>query len=70
MSSNSRTAHAGRSFRATSTLDWRPETDLTLIPVNEKICSHMLVSESGRVGVIREGDSWPASQVKRVLKDG
>lgn len=53
-----------------ATLDWRPETDLTLVPVNNEICSHMLVSESGRVGVMRVGEQWPASEVKSALRDG
>lgn len=52
------------------TLDWRPETDLSLIPVKNEICSHMLVSERGRVRVIRVGEHWPASQVKSMLRDG
>lgn len=52
------------------TLDWRPETDLTLIAVNDEISSHMLVSESGRVRVIRVGEQWPTSQVKSILRDG
>jgi hypothetical protein len=52
------------------TLDWRPETDLTLLAVEDEVCSHVLVSESGRVGVIREGKQWPASEVKSILRDG
>jgi hypothetical protein len=52
------------------TLDWRPETDLTLLPVEDEVCSHILVSESGPVRVIRAGKPWPASQVKSILKDG
>jgi hypothetical protein len=52
------------------TLGWKPETDLTLMPVDDEICSHMLVSESGFVRVIRAGEPWPASRVQSILKDG
>jgi len=51
------------------TLDWRPETDLILLPIEDDVCSHMLVSESGLVRVIRAGQPWPVSQVKSMLKD-
>jgi hypothetical protein len=52
------------------TLDWRPETDLTLTPVHDDVCSHILMSGSGPVRVIRAGESWLASQVKSMLRDG
>jgi hypothetical protein len=52
------------------TLDWQPETDLTLLPVEDEVSSHILVSESGPVRVIPAGQPWPASQVKAMLKDG
>jgi hypothetical protein len=52
------------------TLDWRPETELTLIPVDDEVCSHVLMSESGPVRVIRADQRWPTSQVKSMLKDG
>jgi len=52
------------------TLDWRPETDLTVVPVDNEVCSHVLMSEGGRVRVVRAGESWPAAQVRSILKDG
>ena len=30
------------------TLDWQPETDLTLLPGEDEVSSHILVSESAR----------------------
>lgn len=52
------------------TLDWRPETELTLAPVDDAVCSHTLVSASGPVRVLRAGEQWPVSQVKSILRDG
>lgn len=52
------------------TLDWRPETDVTLLPVEDDVCSHMLVSESAPVRVIEVGQPWPFAKVKSLLKDG
>lgn len=52
------------------TLGWSPETDLTLMSVDDEVCSHMLLGESGPVRVIRDGERWPVSQVKSILKDG
>lgn len=40
------------------TLGWEPETDLTLLPVDDEVCSHTLISDSGPVRVIREGERW------------
>ena len=52
------------------TLDWQPETELTLLPVEDEMSSHILVSDSGPVRVIPAGHSWPACLVKSMLKDG
>lgn len=52
------------------TLDWRPETELTLAPVDDAVCTHKLVSAGGAVRVIRDGERWPVAQVKSVLRDG
>ena len=65
------TAHAGRSSRATSTtLNWKPETDLTVVPSDDEISSHMLVNGNAKVHVIAAGESWPAREVMSVLRDG
>ncbi|MBR0938822.1 hypothetical protein [Bradyrhizobium jicamae] len=52
------------------TLDWMPYTDLTLVPVGDDVCSHVLVSDGGPVRVIRDGERWPESEVKSMLKGG
>jgi hypothetical protein len=52
------------------TLDWQPETDLTLAPIDDEVCTHSLVSSGGSVRVIRDGERWPVAQVKSVLRDG
>jgi hypothetical protein len=52
------------------TLNWKPETDLTLIPSDDEISSHMLVSGGTKVHVIAAGEGWPVKDVKSVLKEG
>jgi hypothetical protein len=52
------------------TLDWRPETDLTLMEVDDAVSSHVLVSASGPVRVIAVDKRWPEGQVKSILSDG
>jgi hypothetical protein len=52
------------------TLDWRPETDLTVAPSGNDIGSHLLIGGGRTVRVIREGESWSMGEAKQVLKDG
>jgi len=52
------------------TLNWKPETDLTVVPSDDEISSHMLVNGSGKVHVIAAGESWPVKEVRSVLKEG
>jgi hypothetical protein len=52
------------------TLGWTPEVDLTLLKVENEVGSHVLVSECGRVRVIRAGESWSVREVNSALKDG
>ena len=52
------------------TLNWKPETDLAVVPINDEVSSHALVGEGGKVCVIPAGESWPVSEVRSVLKDG
>ena len=49
------------------TLNWKPETELTITPSDDDISSHMFV---GGVHVIAAGESWLVKQVKSALKDG
>jgi hypothetical protein len=52
------------------TLNWRPETDLTLMEIDDGVSSHALVGEGGSVRVIPDGARWPVAEVKSILKDG
>lgn len=54
------------------TLGWKPETELTLVPIEEEgeVSSHVLVSDAGRVRVISASENWPAREVKSALKEG
>jgi hypothetical protein len=52
------------------TLNWKPETDLAVVPVDDEVSSHALVGEGGRVRVTPAGESWPVQEVKSVLKEG
>ena len=52
------------------TLDWKPETELTVVESEDDIATHELLGGSVRVRVRPAGESWPARDVKDALKDG
>ena len=52
------------------TLNWKPETDLAVVPIDDEVSSHALIGEGGKVGVISAGESWAVREVKSELKDG
>ena len=52
------------------TLNWKPETDLAVVPIDDEGSSHALIGEGGRVRVIPASESWPVREVKSVLKEG
>jgi hypothetical protein len=52
------------------TLNWKPETKLTVEPIEDEVSSHLLVGSGVRVRVIPEGQSWPLPEVRSVLKEG
>jgi hypothetical protein len=52
------------------TLNWKPETDLAVVPVDNELSSHALVGGGGTVRVIPADESWPVRQVRSALKDG
>ena len=54
------------------TLTWLPTTELRLFEINDEIASHALInSDDGtRVRVRPQGESWPAAQVKHILRRG
>ena len=52
------------------TLDWQPETDLTVARVDDEISDHALIGRGGQVHVIPASESWPVRDVKSILKNG
>lgn len=52
------------------TLDWKPETELTVVEARDEVATHELRGGRGRVRVRRAGESWPAKDTKDALKDG
>ena len=53
------------------TLNWRPDTDLKLVRIDDPTSSHALVSgnDNTSVRVIPVGEKWPVAQVRIVLKE-
>jgi hypothetical protein len=54
------------------TLNWRPDTDLTLVRIEDEVSSHALISagDNTSVRVLPVGESWPVREVKQILKEG
>ncbi|MBR0758289.1 hypothetical protein JQ604_39435 [Bradyrhizobium jicamae] len=52
------------------TLDWKPETELTVVESDDEIASHELIGGGAKVRARPAGETWPARQVKDALKDG
>jgi hypothetical protein len=52
------------------TLNWKPETEITVAPAEDDVGSHVLVGAGAKVRVIPEGESWLVREVKNVLKEG
>jgi hypothetical protein len=52
------------------TLAWEPETELTIVPSDDDVSSHVLVGGRAKVHVIAAGENWPVKEVKSVLKKG
>jgi hypothetical protein len=54
------------------TLNWRPETELTVVPLHDDVSPISLISTSdgSRVRVIPDGDKWRVREAKSVLKEG
>lgn len=44
------------------TLNWKPETEITIAPAEDDLASHVLVRGGARVRVIPEGESWPCGR--------
>jgi hypothetical protein len=54
------------------TLNWRPETELKLVHIDDEISSHALINDGDntRVRVLPSSERWPVTEVKASLKDG
>jgi hypothetical protein len=54
------------------TLNWKPDTDLKLVRIDDEVSSHALVSagDNSSVRVLPLGEKWPVKEVKGILKDG
>ncbi|MGY3698885.1 hypothetical protein HAP41_0000049700 (plasmid) [Bradyrhizobium barranii subsp. apii] len=52
------------------TLNWKPETEIVVMPADDDLSSHLLVGGDAKVRAIAEGESWSAGEVKAVLKEG
>ena len=52
------------------TLNWKPETEIVVMPTDDDLSSHVLVGGDTKVRVIADGESWPVREVKSALKEG
>jgi hypothetical protein len=54
------------------TLNWRPETDLKLVHIDDEVSSHALISvdDNSRVRVLSTAENWSVKDVKTELKNG
>ena len=52
-----------------NTLGWLPTTELDIVRVEHKVCSHALINraDGSRVRVISASTNWPARAVRRAL---
>ena len=39
------------------TLGWKPETELSVVPIDDEVSSHALIGDGGKVRVIPAGES-------------
>ena len=52
------------------TLNWKPETEIVVMPADDDLSSHVLVGGDAKVRVIAVDESWPVREVKSALKEG
>jgi len=53
------------------TLNWKPETNLAVEPIDDEVSSHALVNAADKssVRVIPATEDWPVREVKQALKE-
>jgi hypothetical protein len=44
------------------TLDWKPETELSVVPIDDEVSSHALIGGGGKVRVIRPTQAGPSGK--------
>jgi hypothetical protein len=51
------------------TLNWRPDTELELVHIDDEISSHALIiaGDNSSVRVIPASEKWPVKEVKTML---
>ena len=54
------------------TLNWKPETDLKLVLIEDEISSHALINttDNSRVRVLPASENWPIGLVTSMLRGG
>jgi hypothetical protein len=57
-------------FPGDLTLNWKPGTELVVIPIEDEVSSHAPVGDGAKVRVISAGESWSVREVKSALNDG
>lgn len=52
------------------TLDWKPETELTVVEAEDDVATHELIGGGAQVRVRCAGERWPVGEVMDALKEG
>jgi hypothetical protein len=54
------------------TLNWKPETDLKVVLIDDEISTHALINttDNSRVRVLPVHENWPVGQVRSMLRHG
>ena len=50
------------------TLSWKPDTELTVMPTDDEISSHVLLGGGVIVRAVHAGESWPVAEVTDALR--
>jgi hypothetical protein len=55
-----------------TTLGWTPEAELEALPIEDELCSHVLVnlSDGSRVRATATSSGWPVEKLRQSLRDG
>jgi hypothetical protein len=55
-----------------TTLGWMPESEIKALPIEDELCSHVLVDQAdgSRVRAIEASNDWPVEKVRKVMRGG